>query len=389
MARELTEKLEREVELERRRLLRKSEQIARQLQHEQMQRSVANELPIPPRSNRINGGVPPPQLPPSSSRNLLADQMQLSPVADHHPSDHQASQSRAAAALELNYACLDLPQNQRINNNNNKSKDANSTALYDTIFNVIEDPTARRNLLLKHTPEKAVPYNVSSSSSSCHDQQEGHGGAKQKQRPQRYSEELAIDVDLQNRNYQKLSPAKYDLLMGNDLVQPQPSAGNSRRGGNSSFDSQEEMAEIESLKILGLPADELKEMGRRARQERIDEELARKLQEQMVKDEMSQEEKDRMVALEAQDKELARMLQEREKAKAKRAKERARLKKLQREQERMAATEDSHLLNDSYANPMDLLQQPEGAEGEGEDGELMSYWFCIYLLFLSRLPRDK
>lgn len=298
-----------------------------------------------------------------------------------------SSSSAHSKALELNYACLDLP-NQKLN----KTRDPNSAALYDTIFNVIEDPAARRNLLLKHTPEKAVPYNVSLHGllGSSVDKSEvmsqedsippplpppapiSHGGAKQKQQRPRYSDELAIDVDQQNRNYQKLSPAKYDLLMGNNNGHNESSSSHNRM---SSYDSQaEEASDLEALRVLGLPAEELQEMGRRARQERIDEELARKLQDQlMAQDDMSQEEKDRQVALEAQDKELARMLQERERAKAKRAKERARVKKLQREQERREEEEEGganashHLLSDSYANPRDLVQgEAQGAAGEGE-----------------------
>lgn len=365
LARELADKLERDAELERRRLMRKSEQIARSLQQEQMQKSVANELPIPPRNvnHRVKSAGAP--------RSMLPD-----PPPEPIPPPPILTPSSAAAskALELNYACLDLPQHQKVA----QPRDPSSTALYDTIFNVIEDPAARRNLLMKHTPEKAVPYNVSVHGGDQIDIDEippplppAHGGAKQKQLPPRprYSDELAIDVDLQNRNYQKLSPAKFDLLMGNEHTPKERTAAHGGRG--SSFDSAEDAAvEIESLRILGLPAEELKEMGRRARQERIDEELARKLQDQLAHDDMSQEEKDRIVALEAQDKELARMLQEREKAKAKRAKERAKLKKLQREQEaRMQQAEDSHLLSDSYANPMDLVElqnEAEGAAGEGK-----------------------
>lgn len=272
-------------------------------------------------------------------------------------------------AMELNYASLDLPQNHH---RAAKVKDPNSAALYDTIFNVIEDPAARRNLLMKHTPEKAVPYNVSLHGCPEDPIEEippplppphSHGGAKQKQqRPKRYSDELAIDVEnVANRNYQKLSPAKYDMLMGNE---PSHVRG-------SSFDS-EEGPEIESLKMLGLPAKELVEIGRRARQERIDEELARRLQEQLANDDLSQEEKDRMVALEAQDKELARMLQEREKAKAKRAKERARLRKLQREQEAQMERDDTNMLSESYANPRDLVNE-QGAAGEGTGWSLGLY----------------
>lgn len=389
IARELAEKLEREAELERRRLLRKSEQIARSLQQEQMQKNgqsiITNELPIPPRNSNqrigLNGGPPPPVLSSSAAtrsnnHNMFSDPPPPPPPEPIHPTK----------PLELTYASLDLPHNQHPSH----SRSPNSAALYDTIFNVIEDPAARRNLLLKHTPEKAVPYNVSLASSQITEISDSppppplpppthhHGGAKQKQqRPQKYSDELAIDVDLQNRNYQKLSPAKFDILMGNE--------GSSAHARGSSYDSAEDatVSELEKLRILGVPQEELQEMGRRARQERIDADLARRLQEQLAHDEMSQEEKDRILALEAQDKELARMLQERERAKAKRAKERARLKKLQREQERQQAEEeegvvreerhadveeDSRMLNESYANPRDLVVGSQQQRTRDEDG---------------------
>jgi hypothetical protein len=69
-------------------------------------------------------------------------------------------------------------------------------------------------------------------------------------------------------------------------------------------------------------------------------ELARQLQDQESGG-FDQEERDRMLAIEAQDKELAKMLQERERAKAKRAKEKAKLKKeLQRQQQLTANGEE-------------------------------------------------
>lgn len=399
MARELAEKLERDAELERRRLLRKSEHIARSLQQEQNQIrvegssssmgvmvqqqrngtsagapvAVENELPIPPRNvnHRINGrsGVlqqhsppPPPVLPPDSST-----------TSSSNTTTATSSSREPINGLELNYACLDLPQQNQKQPPAVRAKDQNSAALYDTIFNVIEDPQARRNLLMKHTPEKAVPYNVSlhDPDSSVSASSSSHGGAKSKHRHQ-YSDELSIDVDLQNRNYQKLSPAKFDLLMGNEPPHRRGNSYDSTESGGAGGSTSGSATDptLETLKMLGLPSEELKEMGRRARQERIDEELARKLQEQLAQDDMSQEEKDRMVDMEAQDKELARLLQEREKAKAKRAKERARLKKLQREQEAQMMHEEGPghhgpEMNDSYANPVDLVRHEDGDYREG------------------------
>lgn len=172
-----------------------------------------------------------------------------------------------------------------------------------------------------HTPEKRVPVHAPL-----------HVITKQK------SHHQSQDMNLENSNFQKLSPAKYDLLMGNEHTDPPPVNDPT----------------LDALRVLGLPPEELQEIDRRVKQEKIDEELARKLQEQLTGEDLSQEERDRMLAMEAQDKELARMLQERERAKAKRAKERARIKRIQREQE---AANQGLEIHDSYADPVDLLQE--------------------------------
>lgn len=67
--------------------------------------------------------------------------------------------------------------------------------------------------------------------------------------------------------------------------------------------------------------------------------------------------RDRLLAIEAQDKELARLLQERERAKARRAKERAKQKALAKKQ--LELNPDQILPDDSYSNPVDLIQHPE------------------------------
>lgn len=127
---------------------------------------------------------------------------------------------------------------------------------------------------------------------------------------------------------------------------PQPSTSSYR----------EKIDRLQALKVLGLPAEEIREIDQRIEQEKKDEELARMLQE-TENQSMNQEEIDRKVAMEAQDKELARMLQEREKAKAKRAKERAKQKKemLKQQQQQIGPT-DLDADGDSYSNPVDMLK---------------------------------
>lgn len=157
---------------------------------------------------------------------------------------------------------------------------------------------------------------------------------------------------------------------------------------HSKSGSYEKADRIRTMKNLGLPPEEIHELDKRLEQELKDEELARQLQD-LEADDMDQEVIDRRVAMEAQDKELAKMLQERERAKAKRAREKARLKKeMQRQQQLQDGTEESvageassssHPLEqtssldgatsdpevDSYANPIDMLQQAQ-TNGSGK-----------------------
>ncbi|KAI8130135.1 hypothetical protein CVS40_0026 [Lucilia cuprina] len=135
----------------------------------------------------------------------------------------------------------------------------------------------------------------------------------------------------------KLSPEKYDQMVGNmnGLLNGAGAAGGSSVAAASVVAKEQlyvDPCDYASLKEIGLPMQEIKEMSAKLKQEQKDALLARRLQELEVHDGMSLEERDRMLAIEAQDKELAKMLQEREKAKAKRAKEKARQRKSQQKE---------------------------------------------------------
>uniref|UniRef100_A0A0K8TZZ4 Coiled-coil domain-containing protein 50 n=1 Tax=Bactrocera latifrons TaxID=174628 RepID=A0A0K8TZZ4_BACLA len=133
--------------------------------------------------------------------------------------------------------------------------------------------------------------------------------------------------------FQKLSPEKYDQLVGNDgSGRGMPNAVAAERHMQAHADDIElyvDPCDYASLKEIGLPMEEIKEMSKKLKQEQKDELLARRLQQMEAHDGLTQEERDRLMAIEAQDKELAKMLQDRERAKAKRAKEKARLRKHQ------------------------------------------------------------
>ncbi|XP_068150545.1 AF4/FMR2 family member lilli isoform X2 [Drosophila tropicalis] len=151
--------------------------------------------------------------------------------------------------------------------------------------------------------------------------------------------------------FQKLSPEKYDQLVGNFGLPTGTGAANGSSSSSSNSKAverhmQQHADDIElyvdpcdyaSLREIGLPMDEIKEMSKKLKQEQKDELLARRLQAIESKDCVRQEHRDRMLAIEAQDKELAKMLQDREKAKAKRAKEKARLRKSQQKEAAAAA----------------------------------------------------
>lgn len=156
----------------------------------------------------------------------------------------------------------------------------------------------------------------------------------------------AKDMSPNNRGVQLLTTDSFDMLMGNRNSREIPdecdslavggvdpkATRNTERVFNSntpninridsvndilSYDGEEAAGSasssnrIRQMQELGVPPDEIMEIERRLTQQEKDEELARRLQEEEGHVAMTQEEKDRMVAIEAQDKELARMLQER------------------------------------------------------------------------------
>lgn len=169
-----------------------------------------------------------------------------------------------------------------------------------------------------------------------------------KQSPDKISTKQSVNKFL---HYDDDEEIEEDNAVGGAAVSPQ-------QPQSSSSNYRDKIERLQALKVLGLPAEEIREIDKRIEQEKKDEELARMLQDSENKV-MNQEEIDRKFAMEAQDKELAKMLQEREKAKAKRAKERARQKRelLKKQQHDNGEHRDQHdHEGTSYANPVDMLQ---------------------------------
>ncbi|XP_017067877.2 LOW QUALITY PROTEIN: basic-leucine zipper transcription factor A [Drosophila eugracilis] len=182
--------------------------------------------------------------------------------------------------------------------------------------------------------------------------------------------------------FQKLSPEKYDQLVGNfGLGSGSGSAKAAERHMQQHADDIElyvDPCDYASLREIGLPMEEIQEMSKKLKQEQKDELLARRLQAIESKDCVRQEHRDRLLAIEAQDKELAKMLQDRmnsknsnyfcykynylgikkEKAKAKRAKEKARLRKTQQKEAAEAANGNGSLLCGTNSHCGPLLQLP-------------------------------
>ncbi|XP_044315960.1 basic-leucine zipper transcription factor A isoform X1 [Drosophila rhopaloa] len=160
--------------------------------------------------------------------------------------------------------------------------------------------------------------------------------------------------------FQKLSPEKYDQLVGNFGLGSGAGSGSAKAAERHMQQHADDIelyvdpCDYASLREIGLPMEEIQEMSKKLKQEQKDELLARRLQAIESKDCVRQEHRDRLLAIEAQDKELAKMLQDREKAKAKRAKEKARLRKSQQKEAAEAGNGNGGLLcgTNSHCGPL-------------------------------------
>ncbi|KAH8412233.1 hypothetical protein KR009_000728, partial [Drosophila setifemur] len=182
--------------------------------------------------------------------------------------------------------------------------------------------------------------------------------------------------------FQKLSPEKYDQMVGNfGLGSSAKAVERHMQQHADDIELYVDPCDYASLREIGLPMEEIQEISKKIKQEQKDEVgavtfhhilniikliynyfsqlLARRLQAIESKDCVRQEHRDRMLAIEAQDKELAKMLQDREKAKAKRAKEKARLRKSQQKEAAAAANGNGSLLCGTNSHCGPLLPLPQ------------------------------
>ncbi|XP_022232208.2 uncharacterized protein LOC111080720 isoform X1 [Drosophila obscura] len=205
--------------------------------------------------------------------------------------------------------------------------------------------------------------------------------------------------------FQKLSPEKYDQLVGNfglgasasgsgsavavDVAGAAKAAERHMQQHADDIELYVDPCDYASLREIGLPMEEIQEMSKKLKQEQKDELLARRLQAIESKDCVRQEQRDRMLAIEAQDKELAKMLQDREKAKAKRAKEKARLRKNQQKEACGGGTSTNGSLlcgTNSHCGP--LLPLPQDCLSSTADIDVEAYSNPIDVLNSSREQRQ-
>ncbi|XP_037709231.1 uncharacterized protein LOC119546760 isoform X10 [Drosophila subpulchrella] len=236
---------------------------------------------------------------------------------------------------------------------------------------------AKASIHLQQQQQQHQPEASTSQQARYHSQQ--HQQHQQQQQPLQLQQQHFSQTD----NY-KLSPEKYDQLVGNFGLGNGTGSGSVSGSGSAKAAErhmQQHADDIElyvdpcdyaSLREIGLPMEEIQEMSKKLKQEQKDELLARRLQAIESKECVGQEHRDRLLAIEAQDKELAKMLQDRmnsrnsfcykynylgirkEKAKAKRAKEKARLRKTQQKEAAEAANGNGSLLcgTNSHCGPM-------------------------------------
>ncbi|XP_023165109.2 ras-interacting protein RIP3 isoform X4 [Drosophila hydei] len=271
VAKEIADKLERDLQEQQQKELQQSELIA-----QKMQEIYVNLPPVPPPATR-DKSRPPPR---PAKASILQQQLQL-----QHESNSRVEPSTSQQARYLSQQPLQLQQQHF-------SQTDNYVGL-SLIPNIVDMPAAA-------TAATSTP-------------------TKQKTQPQ-------------HNQLLKLSPEKYDQMVGNFALGNAKAVERHMQQHADDIELYVDPCDYASLRDIGLPPEELHELSKKLKQEQKDELLARRLQAIESKDSVRQEQRDRMLAIEAQDKELAKMLQEREKAKVKRAKEKARLRKSQQKE---------------------------------------------------------
>lgn len=375
VAREYAHRLRREADVERKIQHDKSEILARKLTHQQPNHSRSKPeepVPIPPRhqkpsSNKYLSHSPEtsPQLhyacldlmPPDPQRKLIA----ASPERKYTKITLQSHTPEKVAAPAANNV-VPPPRPAKASHLRKPAAQENHDAI-DSIREFSDIDSALEEALDMEMQNLDINNLYKPNQNGKNGAQQFNANIKQRHPHHQF---------LETRNISKESPEKISTKQGvnkylhyddDDEIEednavggappPPPPALPPHEPLPSTSNYREKIERLQALKVLGLPAEEIREIDKRIDQEKKDEELARMLQDSENKF-LNQEDLDRKYAMEAQDKELAKMLQEREKSKAKRAKERQRQKREMSKQQQHNG--DAHEDGDSYSNPVDMLQ---------------------------------
>ncbi|XP_023031446.1 uncharacterized protein LOC6642042 isoform X3 [Drosophila willistoni] len=318
VAKEIADKLERDLQEQQQRELDQSELIAKQ-----MQEIYVNLPPVPPPATRDTTRPPPRPAKASIHHQQHPQQQQQQHLTNGHHEPSTSQQSRYQHEQQQQHQPLQLQQKHFSQTDNYVG-----LSLIPNIVDMPATPTAAAAVAAAVTTTTAAAAAAATTATAT-------------STPSRHTQSTHSQL-------LKLSPEKYDQLVGNFGIPTGTGAANGSSSNSKAVERhmQQHADDIElyvdpcdyaSLREIGLPMDEIKEMSKKLKQEQKDELLARRLQAIESKDCVRQEHRDRMLAIEAQDKELAKMLQDREKAKAKRAKEKARLRKSQQKEAAAAA----------------------------------------------------
>ncbi|XP_030239671.1 uncharacterized protein LOC108649326 isoform X3 [Drosophila navojoa] len=327
VAKEIAEKLERDLQEQQQKELQQSELIA-----QKMQEIYVNLPPVPPPATR-DKSRPPPR---PAKASIHQQQLQLQHESNSRVEPSTSQQARYLSQQQQQQQLPLLLQQQHF------SQTDNYVGL-SLIPNIVDVPAAAA-AAAAITP------------------------TRQKTQPQ-------------HNQLLKLSPEKYDQMVGNFALGSAKAVERHMQQHADDIELYVDPCDYASLREIGLPPEELHELSKKLKQEQKDELLARRLQAIESKDSALQEQRDRMLAIEAQDKELAKMLQERygknifklrklkisavkEKAKVKRAKEKARLRKSQQKEAAAGAAVGANGVNSllcgtngSHCGPLLALPQ--------------------------------
>ncbi|XP_044315963.1 mediator of RNA polymerase II transcription subunit 15 isoform X4 [Drosophila rhopaloa] len=412
VAKEIADKLERDLQEQQQKEVQQSELIAKQ-----MQEIYVNLPPVPPPATREKGSRPPPR--PAKASIHLQQQQHHQTQQQHQPEPSTSQQARYHSQqqqqqqqqpLQLqqqhfsqtdNYVGLslipnivDMPaaaaatcttptrnaqahnqllqqQHQQQHQSSSPARRPPTNATASTITNMPSTSS-----ITQHPPTQSAQaagidepvdyadvadsirdYNIAATSTAATSGSVVDAAATSLQKQRSPSHENLLRTE---PKFQKLSPEKYDQLVGNFGLGSGAGSGSAKAAERHMQQHADDIelyvdpCDYASLREIGLPMEEIQEMSKKLKQEQKDELLARRLQAIESKDCVRQEHRDRLLAIEAQDKELAKMLQDREKAKAKRAKEKARLRKSQQKEAAEAGNGNGGLLcgTNSHCGPL-------------------------------------